>query len=74
MQELQSQLETKAKKSEEDKIAAENKVELIEVENRELKSKVNDLESEAGANGGELRDKVTYLPFKVSLNGFLKNK
>jgi len=58
MQELQSQLETKAKKSEEDKIAAENKVELIEVENRELKSKVNDLESEAGANGGELRDKV----------------
>ena len=58
MQELQSQLETKVKKAEESKQDSEKKVELIEIENRELKSKLSDLESEAGTSGGELRDRV----------------
>ena len=31
---------------------------MIEMENKELKSKVTDLESEAGTSGGELRDKL----------------
>ena len=58
MQELQSQLEAKVKKAEEEKTSSEKKMELIEIENRELKSKVTDLESEAGVSGGELRDKM----------------
>ena len=58
MQELQSHLEAKVKKAEEEKTSSEKKMELIEIENRELKSKVTDLESEAGVSGGELRDKM----------------
>ena len=58
MQELQSQLEAKVKKAEEEKSSSEKKMELIEIENRELKAKVTDLESEAGVSGGELRDKM----------------
>ena len=58
MQELQSQLESKVNKAEDEKAALEKKAELMEIENKELKSKVSELESDAGTNGGELRDKV----------------
>ena len=58
MQELQSQLETKVKKAEEEKTAMEKKTELMEIENKELKTTVSQLESEAGTSGGELRDRV----------------
>jgi len=58
MQDLQSQLETKVSKAENDKATLEKKVELMEIENEELKSKVGELESEAGTSGGELRDRL----------------
>ena len=58
MQELQSHLEAKVKKAEEERTTSEKKVELIEIENRELKSKVTDLESEAEVSRDELRDKM----------------
>ena len=58
MQVLQSQLEAKVKKAEEEKASSEKKMELVEIENRELKVKVTGLESEAGVSGGELRDKM----------------
>ena len=58
MQELQSQLENKVKKADEEKQASEKKSELLDIENRELKTKISDLESEAGTSGGEMRDKL----------------
>ena len=58
MQELQSQLEAKVKKAEEEKSSSVKQMELMEIENKELKAKVTDLESEAGVSGGELRDKM----------------
>merc|ERR1719209_231895 len=58
MQDLQSQLETKVSKAENDKATLEKKAELMEIENKELKSKVGELESEAGTSGGELRDRL----------------
>ena len=58
MQELQEKLEAKVKRFEEEKLASEQKLNIVEIENKELKSKVSNLESEAGTSGGELRDKV----------------
>jgi len=58
MQELQGQLEGRVKKAESEKELVEKKAGHAEIENRELKTKVAELESEAGASGGELRDRL----------------
>merc|ERR1712038_1048779 len=50
--------ENKVKKADEEKQASEKKSELLDIENRELKTKISDLESEAGTSGGEMRDKL----------------
>ena len=51
-------MENKVKKADEEKQASEKKSELLDIENRELKTKISDLESEAGTSGGEMRDKL----------------
>jgi len=58
MQELQGQLEGKVKHAEAEKELAEKKAGKAEVENRELVGRVKELESEAGASGGELRERL----------------
>jgi len=58
MQELQGQLEGKVKQAEAEKELAEKKAGQAEVENRDLKTRVKELESEAGASGGELRERL----------------
>merc|ERR1719370_2192288 len=58
MQELQGQLEGKVKQAEAEKELAEKKPGKAEISNRELLSRVKELESEAGASGGELRERL----------------
>merc|ERR1712142_921445 len=58
MQELQGQLESKVKQAETEKEMAEKKSGITETENMKLKSKIKELESEAGASGGELRERL----------------
>merc|ERR1719320_112308 len=58
MQELQGQLEGKVKQAEAEKELAEKKAGKAEIVNRELNTRVKELESEAGASGGELRERL----------------
>merc|ERR1712013_481609 len=58
MQELQGQLEGKVKQAEAEKELAEKKAGKSEIVNRELSTRVKELESEAGASGGELRERL----------------